>query len=62
MSKRLEGKVAIVTGAAQGIGAAYARSLATEGARVAMADILDAKPGAAAIEKRAAKLWPCTRT
>ena len=44
MSKRLEGRVAIVTGAAQGIGAAYARALAAEGARVAMADILDAKP------------------
>ncbi len=35
----LEGKVAIVTGAASGIGAATARALATAGARVAVADI-----------------------
>ena len=33
------GKVAIVTGAAQGIGAAYARALATAGAAVVIADI-----------------------
>lgn len=36
---RLEGKVAIVTGAASGIGAASARVLAGEGAKVACADI-----------------------
>ena len=36
---RLEGRVAIVTGAAQGIGAAFAKGLAAEGARVAIADI-----------------------
>lgn len=38
---RLKDKVAIVTGAAQGIGAAYARGLAREGAAVAIVDILD---------------------
>lgn len=34
MSKRLEGKVAIVTGAGQGIGAAIAKAYAAEGAKV----------------------------
>jgi NAD(P)-dependent dehydrogenase (short-subunit alcohol dehydrogenase family) len=36
---RFQDKVAVVTGAAQGIGEAYARALATEGARVVIADI-----------------------
>ena len=39
--KQLEGKTAIVTGAAQGIGAYYARALAAEGAKVCLSDILD---------------------
>jgi NAD(P)-dependent dehydrogenase (short-subunit alcohol dehydrogenase family) len=41
---RLKDKVAIVTGAAQGIGAAYARALASEGAMVCACDIVDPKP------------------
>ena len=39
MGGRLDGKVCIVTGAAQGIGAAYARRLASEGADVAIIDL-----------------------
>jgi len=35
---RVDGRVAIVTGAAQGLGATYARTLAAEGAKVVIAD------------------------
>ncbi len=38
---RLVGRVAIVTGAAQGIGAAYATGMAAEGAKIVIADVLD---------------------
>ncbi|MGE5816883.1 MAG: SDR family NAD(P)-dependent oxidoreductase [Deltaproteobacteria bacterium] len=41
---RLGGKVAIVTGGARHIGAAYARRLALEGAAVVIADVLDGDP------------------
>ena len=58
MAGRLAGKTALVTGAAQGIGAAIARALAAEGACVIVADVvmdrLDAV--AAEIEARALRL------
>ena len=41
MVNRLKGKVALVTGAAQGQGAAHAELLAREGARVIATDVLD---------------------
>jgi NAD(P)-dependent dehydrogenase (short-subunit alcohol dehydrogenase family) len=52
---RLEGEIALVTGAAQGIGRATAEALARDGARVAVTDINyeGARAAAAAIGERA---------
>jgi 3-oxoacyl-[acyl-carrier protein] reductase len=50
MSKRLEGRVAIVTGAGHGIGKAYATRLALEGAKVVIAEIDEAAALAVAQE------------
>jgi 2-hydroxycyclohexanecarboxyl-CoA dehydrogenase len=47
---RLEGRIALVTGGASGIGAATARRLAAEGARVAVADIDESGAAAVAAE------------
>jgi 3-hydroxybutyrate dehydrogenase len=51
---RLEGKTAIVTGAASGIGRAIAQRFAAEGARVVIADLEQAQPEAVAKEIAAA--------
>ena len=42
MSDRVKNRVCIVTGAAQGIGATYAKALAAEGAKLVVSDIDDA--------------------
>lgn len=56
MSGRVDGKTAIVTGGAQGMGAATARALHAEGAKVVVADMNDE-----AGEKLAAELGPRAR-
>jgi NAD(P)-dependent dehydrogenase (short-subunit alcohol dehydrogenase family) len=56
MSGRVEGKIALITGGAQGLGEATSRMLAREGARVAITDvnIMGAQKVAAAISLKPA--------
>jgi len=48
---RLKNKVAIITGAARGIGAAFAVGFAIVGAKIVIGDILDGKETVEAVEK-----------
>ena len=48
---KLKDKVAVITGAAQGIGAAYATGLAKEGAKIVIADIVDGRNAVREVEK-----------
>ena len=49
---RLKDRVAIITGGARGIGRAYAFHLSEEGAKVVMADIIDATEAKQTIEEK----------
>jgi NAD(P)-dependent dehydrogenase (short-subunit alcohol dehydrogenase family) len=61
--KRLQGKVAIITGASLGLGRATAVRMAEEGASVAVLDVLDPEGKALAAEltgrSLAARFWHC---
>ena len=56
MTGRVSGKMAFVTGAAQGIGEAIAFKLAKEGAKVTVADINE--EGATAVSKKINSQFP----
>ncbi|HMM29431.1 MAG: 3-oxoacyl-ACP reductase FabG [Chloroflexota bacterium] len=55
MGKRLEGRVALITGAGQGIGRAIALRFADEGAKVVVVDVAEATASAVASEIKAAE-------
>ncbi len=47
---RMNGKVVVITGAAQGLGRAYAESLAAEGAKVVVTDVQETDEAVAAVK------------
>jgi 3alpha(or 20beta)-hydroxysteroid dehydrogenase len=57
MSGKLEGRVAVITGAARGQGEATARLFAAQGARVVVADMLEAEGQAVAADVGASALF-----
>jgi NAD(P)-dependent dehydrogenase (short-subunit alcohol dehydrogenase family) len=54
MDKHLQGRVALITGAGQGIGRAIAQRFAQEGAKIVVIDIVEANAQAVAEELKAA--------
>jgi 3-oxoacyl-[acyl-carrier protein] reductase len=55
MTKKVAGKVALVTGYSRGIGAASARALADEGANVAVSYVASADKAVAVVKELTAK-------
>ena len=64
MTGRLEGKVALITGAAAGLGRVAAERFAAEGARLVIADVVDGSDAVAAVEAAGGKAIavPCDVT